>query len=84
MKSGDLIIAVDDTILQNVDINEAVALMKGEPNSKVELTIYSAETQKPQKITLEREVIKFKAVKSKVIDNEVGYIRIATFNEKWK
>jgi len=82
LKSGDLIIAVDDTILQNIDINEAVALMKGKPNSKVELTIYSVDSQKAEKITLKREIIKFKAVKSKVIDNEVGYIRIATFNEK--
>ena len=82
LKSGDLIIAVDDTILQNMDLNDSVELLKGKPNSKVELTILTADSDTPKKITLIREVIKFKAVKSKVIDNEVGYIRIATFNEK--
>lgn len=82
LKSGDLIIAIDGTILQNIDINKAVEMMKGKPNSKVELTVYSSKTQKPEKKTLTRQIINFKAVKSRIIDNEVGYIRIATFNEK--
>lgn len=82
LKSGDLIIAVDGTILQNIELNDAVEMMKGKPNSKVELTIISEELETPKKVTLVREVIKFQPVKSKIIDNEVGYIRIATFNEK--
>ena len=82
IKSGDLIIAVDDIILQNIDLNDAVEMMKGKPNSDVVLTILSKDSDTPKKITLTREIIKFKAVKSKIIDNEVGYIRIATFNEK--
>lgn len=82
LKSGDLIIAVNDTILQNMDLSESIELLKGKPNSKVQLTILSENSNKPERKTLVREIINFKAVKSKIIDNEVGYIRIATFNEK--
>ena len=82
LNSGDLIIAIDDKVLQNIDLNESVKMLKGKPNTSVTITVIKESEPKPVKITLVREVIKFSAVKSKIIDNEVGYIRIATFNEK--
>lgn len=82
LKSGDLILAINDTILQHMDLTSAVKLMKGKPNTTVELTILSEGKNKPEKIKLTREVIKFAAVKSKVIDEHIGYIRISSFNEK--
>ena len=56
-------------------------MLKGKPNTSVTITVIK-KVNLNIKITLVREVIKFSAVKSKIIDNEVGYIRIATFNEK--
>lgn len=82
LKSGDLILAINDTILQHMDLTAAVKLMKGKPNTTIELTVLHEGKRKPEKIKITREIIKFAAVKSKVIDEHVGYIRIATFNDK--
>lgn len=82
LKSGDLIVAINDTLLQNMDLNDSVKMMKGKPNTSVEITVVSEGEKEPKKLKLTREIIKFAEVKSKIIDDEVGYIRISTFNEK--
>ena len=56
--------------------------MRGKPNSSVELTIFSPGSSGPRKLILKREIINIKADKSKIIDGDIGYIRISIFNQK--
>lgn len=82
IQSGDLITHIDNKIVTEMTLNEAVDKMRGKPGSKVTLTIRRGGlTSEPFDVTLTRAVIKIVAVRSRVI-NDVGYIRITTFNEK--
>ncbi len=82
IKTGDLIIGINGKILKNVSTDEAINMLRGKPNSSVELTIFSPGSSGPRKVILKREIINIKAVKSKIIDGDIGYIRISIFNQK--
>src|SRR3990172_1846933 len=71
IKSGDLIIKLDDTQVKGLSLNDAVKRMRGKPGSKIVLTIVRKSEAKPLVITLTRAIIKVQSVKSKLI--EPGY-----------
>ena len=79
MKTGDLIIVIDDEPVYGMSIIEASEKMKGEPNTKVRLTIRRGSLA-PFEIELTREKIKVHPVKSR-IENNMAYLRITTVNE---
>ena len=79
IKSGDLIIKVDDTSLQDMSINEAVKLMRGEPGTKVQITVMRKKDKKPIVFDITREIIVAKGIKSKLFNNDVAYIRLSNF-----
>jgi len=79
VKAGDLIIKLDDTPVKGLSLNDAVKLMRGKPGSKIVLTIVREGAQKPLVLTLVRDVIKVKSVKSKALAPGYGYIRISSF-----
>lgn len=81
LKSGDWILKVDDTSTKDMDLMDAVKLMRGEPGKKVTLTIMRKGFKKPQKFTVTRAIIKVKSVKHKTIDKEIGYIRLSQFQQ---
>jgi carboxyl-terminal processing protease len=78
LKSGDLIIRLDDKAVKGLTLNEAVRLMRGKPGSDIVLTI-AREGVKPFKVTLTRAVIKVQSVKSRLLEPGYGYVRIAQF-----
>ncbi len=82
LKSGDLIIKIDNTQVKGLTLNEAVAKMRGKPNTKVELTILRKGETKPLVVTLVRAVIKVQSVKYKMAEPGYGYIRITQFQER--
>ncbi|HET9113627.1 MAG TPA: S41 family peptidase [Burkholderiales bacterium] len=82
IKSGDLIIKLDDTPVKGMTINEAVKRMRGAPNTPITLTIVRKGVPKPFAITLMRAIIKVKSVKYKLVDPNYGYIRITQFQER--
>ncbi|MHB0990358.1 MAG: S41 family peptidase [Burkholderiales bacterium] len=82
IKSGDLIIKLDDTPVKGMTINEAVKRMRGAPNTPITLTIVRKGVPKPFAITLMRAVIKVKSVKYKLIEPNYGYVRITQFQER--
>lgn len=81
IKSGDLIIKIDDTPVRGLSPNEAVKRMRGKPGTKVTLTLLRKNEPKPIVVTLTRAIIKVKSVKSSLLEPGYGYIRISQFQE---
>ena len=76
VKAGDLIIRLDDTPVKGMTLNEAVKLMRGKPGTTITLTIMREGLEQPLKIAIERDVIKVKSVKSRLLEPGYGYVRI--------
>lgn len=79
IKSGDYIIKLGTTSVQGLELRDAVKLMRGKPGSPIELTIIRKGVNKPLLFTLLREKIEIKSVKSKLMDNHYGYVRLTQF-----
>lgn len=79
VKSGDYIIKLGNKAVQGITLKEAVNLMRGKPGSPIELTILRKGAEKPMHLTLVREVILIKSVKSKMLDEGYGYVRLTQF-----
>lgn len=76
---GDLIIKLDDTPVKGLTLRDAVNRMRGLVGSKVVLTVVRQSQEQPLKFTLARETIRIKSVKSKIIDEQFGYLRVSQF-----
>lgn len=79
--AGDRITAIEEILVDNLSLKEAVNKMKGEPGTKVRLQISRPGSGELMDFTVERQIITVPSVTSKVIDNDFGYIRLASFNE---
>ena len=80
IKSGDLITHLDDEPVLGMTLSEAVAIMRGKVGSKIKLTVRRNENEKVD-ISIIRAIIQLKSVKSRV-ENNIGYIRVSSFNQK--
>ena len=79
IQTGDLIIRIDDTPVKGLSLSDAVKLMRGEPGSKILLTIVRENEDRPLKISITRAVIKVNSVKSRMLEPGFGYVRISQF-----
>ncbi len=79
LKTGDLIIRLDDKAVKGMSLNDAVKMMRGKPGSDITLTVVREGNPKPLKFTLTRSVIKIQSVKLRMLENGFGYIRITQF-----
>lgn len=79
IKTGDLIIKLDDQPVKGMSLTDAVKKMRGEPGSKIVLTIVREGEEAPLKLTLIRDIIKVKSVKSRLLEKGYGYVRISSF-----
>lgn len=82
LEAGDHILKIEEEYTKDMEIMEAVHLMRGKPGTSVTITIMRPGFEKPQPFTLKREVIKVKSVKSKNLENGFGYVRLAQFQER--
>ncbi|MEC8996192.1 MAG: S41 family peptidase [Pseudomonadota bacterium] len=82
LKSGDFITKIDETLVKGLTIGEAVKLMRGKPGSQVTITVVREGETKPLIIDLTREIIVAKGVKSELIDSNIGYIRLSSFQSQ--
>jgi len=82
LKTNDLITKIDDTAVKGLSINDAVKRMRGEPNTKVSLTIFRRDENRSFPVTITREEIKTQSVKSKVIEPGYGWLRVSQFQER--
>ncbi len=82
LKTNDLITKVDDTAVKGLSLNEAVKRMRGEPNTKVVLTIFRKDENRTFAVTITREEIKTQSVKAKLIEPGYAWIRLSQFQER--
>jgi len=81
LKAGDLITRLDSTPVKGMTLDEAVKRMRGEPNTKITLTVARKEEDKPLLITIVRQEIRVQSVKGKMIEPGFGWIRVSQFQE---
>ncbi len=81
IKSGDLILKLDDTLVKGMTLNDAVKKMRGKPDTPIVLTILRKGESKPLVFKLMRAVIKVQSVKYKMVEPGYAYIRITQFQE---
>ncbi|MEW5972423.1 MAG: S41 family peptidase [Pseudomonadota bacterium] len=82
LQAGDLIIRLDDKPVQGMSLNDAVKLMRGEPGTKIKLTVVRKGLEKPLELSLERAIIRVKSVKSRVLEPGYAYVRITQFQSQ--
>ena len=81
VKAGDYIVKINGIQVQGKTLTEAVELMRGVVGTKIEITVRRIGIKKAFIFEIVRDIIEVKSVKSKVIDNNVGYIRLTSFND---
>jgi len=80
--ASDLIIKLDDKSVKGMTLNDAVKIMRGKPNTDIELTIVREGEAKPLVITITREIIRVKSVKNRMLEPGFGYVRISNFQSR--
>ena len=81
VKAGDYIVRINNEQVQGKTLMEAVNLMRGPVGSPIEITVRRKGLKKAKIFNIVREIIEIKSVVSKLIDDEIGYLRLRSFNE---
>ena len=81
IKAGDYIVKINDTQVQGKSLSEAVELMRGPVGSGIELTVRRRGEKKALKFEIIREIIQIQSVKTDLLKESIGYIRLTSFNE---
>lgn len=80
--AGDRIVKIEDKFTKDMSLSEAVSLMRGKKGTDVTIYIMREGFDKPKPFTLTRDIIKVKSVKWKSLEDGIGYVRIAQFQER--
>src|SRR5471032_2363450 len=80
--ANDIITKLDDEQVQGLTLNQAVEKMRGPVNTKIKLTVMRKGADKPIELSITRDVIRVRAVRSEIQGDDVGYIRMTQFNEQ--
>ena len=81
LKAGDYIVKINNIQVQGKSLTEAVELMRGPVGSDIELTVRRRGERKALTFNLTREIIEIQSVKSDLLDKNIGYLRLTSFNE---
>ena len=81
IKAGDYIVKIDNTQVQGKSLSEAVDLMRGLVGTDIELTVRRRGVKKALTFKITREIIEVQSVKSDLLENNIGYIRLTSFND---
>ena len=81
IKAGDYIVKIDNIQVQGKSLSEAVDLMRGSVGSEIELTVRRRGEKKALTFKIVREIIQIKSVKAELLEKNIGYIRLTSFNE---
>ena len=82
IRAGDLITRINQTSTKGMTLTEAVKMMRGPVKTPITLTIMRQGQAQPITVKIVRDIIKVRSVRSKMLDNGIGYVRIAQFQEK--
>jgi len=80
--AGDQIVKIEETSTKNLSVMDSVKLMRGPAGSPIRLTIFREGFETPREFTLVREIIQIKSVKSRLLDERIGYVRLVQFQER--
>ena len=81
IKAGDYIVKINETQVQGKSLTEAVELMRGPVGTDIEITVRRVGKKKAIIFNITREIIEIESVKSKILDDKIGYLRLTSFNE---
>jgi carboxyl-terminal processing protease len=81
LKAGDYIVKINNVQVQGKSLTEAVDLMRGPVGSSIEITVRRRGVKKALIFNITREIVEVQSVKSELIDSNIGYIRLTSFNE---
>jgi len=81
IKAGDYIVKINDIQVQGKSLTEAVDLMRGPVGTDIEITVRRVGEKKAIIFNITREIIEIESVKSKIIEEKIGYLRLTSFNE---
>ncbi|KAB7631527.1 S41 family peptidase [Verminephrobacter eiseniae] len=82
LKTNDLITRIDDTAVKGLTLNEAVKRMRGEPGTKVTLTVFRRDENRTFPVVITREEIKTQSVKGRLLEPGYAWIRLSQFQER--
>jgi carboxyl-terminal processing protease len=82
LEPSDLIVRLDDTPVKGMTLNDAVKIMRGEPDTDILLTVVREGESAPLEFTITRKIIRVKSVRSKILEEGYGYVRIASFQSR--
>ena len=82
LKSGDLITKIDDTVVKGLTMDQAVKKMRGEPNTKVILTVFRKAESRSFPVTIVREEIRVQSVRAKMIEPGYAWLRVSQFQDR--
>lgn len=82
IQAGDLIIKVDDTSTKGMSLTDAVKLMRGPVKTPIKITVLRRGVDQPLVIDLVRDIVKVRSVRSKMLPDDIGYVRVAQFQER--
>ncbi|MBK9363900.1 MAG: S41 family peptidase [Rubrivivax sp.] len=82
LKPGDLITRIDDTAVKGLTVDQAVKRMRGEPNTKVVLTVFRKAESRSFPVTIVREEIRMQSVRARMVEPGFGWVRVSQFQER--
>jgi carboxyl-terminal processing protease len=82
LKPGDLITRIDDTTVKGLSVDQAVKRMRGDPNTKVQLTVFRKSESRSFPVTIVREEIRVQSVRARIMDPGYGWIRVSQFQDR--
>ena len=82
LKSGDLITKIDDTLVKGLSVDQAVKKMRGEPNTKVVLTVFRKSEGRTFPVSINREEIRVQSVRAKMIEPGYAWLRVSQFQDR--
>lgn len=84
IRAGDLIVRINNKLVGDMTLRQAIDMIRGEPGTKITLTLLHKDSKKPVELTLTREIIKIQTIKAELLDNGIGYIRLSFFQNDTK
>jgi carboxyl-terminal processing protease len=82
IKAGDLITKIDDTVVKGLTMDQAVKRMRGEPNTKVSLTVFRKSESRTFPVTIVREEIRVQSVRGKIVEPGYAWLRVSQFQDR--
>ncbi len=82
LRTNDLITRIDDTAVKGLSVDQAVKRMRGEPNTKVRLTVFRKDENRSFPVTIVREEIRVQSVRAKLVEPGYGWLRISQFQDR--